>query len=507
MAMTTSNDFTLLSNVKPFKTTWKVEVKVLHSWTQHSNFSGGDSLEFVLVDKTGVKIHCTCKRIFVARVKKLQVGEWRLLENFSVTSATGKYRPTSHKFKLSIIGSSNVNNSSFKNEDEFLTLTPFQAILNGSLDSNILIDVIGQATDIGDVEVVQVLGKDKKKLELTLTDASEQLPCCLWGRFAEQVFRAYKVGKSPNFLCLLRFAKINVYKGQVQITNSFETSTLVINPAGYDLQDYQRLLPNNELALSNEDHEVVKTKGNKRQIDKWSLYPERSLLDIIMATEIEKCIVKATIYAIDTDWSWYYFGCVKCNFKKVTDITNRDVVPLKHVFRCDTCHQSVTNVAPKFKLHLIVKDDYGETKVMLLDTIAEPIVGVSADVLLGGSLEQIEDPEDLPEAITNLIGKTFKFGVYVNKDNVDYGADIFSIGKTWAADEIITEADDTLTTAVSSDRSSGQMSVISIESEDNTCLSSTPLSKRRGDGDVDDLASTSKKQCSKTIKLEKNNGE
>ncbi|CAN6813046.1 unnamed protein product, partial [Brassica oleracea] len=203
---------------------------------------------------------------------------------------------------------------------------------------------------------------------------------------------------------------------------------------------------------------------------------------------IEKCIVKATVCAIDTDWAWYYFGCVKCNFKKVTDITKRDVVPVKHLFHCDSCRQNVTNVAPQFKLHLLIKDDYGETKVMLLDTIAEPIVGVSADVLLGGSLEEVEDPEDLPDAITDLIGKTFKFGVYVNKDNVDY-------------------ADDTLTNAISSDRSSGQPSVISIESEDNTCLSSTPLSKRRIEVDIDDFSSTSKKQCFKAIKMEKNNGE
>ncbi|CAF2134266.1 unnamed protein product, partial [Brassica napus] len=41
------------------------------------------------------------------------------------------------------------------------------------------------------------------------------------------------------------------------------------------------------------------------------------------------------------------------------------------------------------------------------------------------------------------------------------------------------------------------VSYITIESEDNTCLSSTPLSKRKGDNEVDDLSSTSKKQCSK----------
>ncbi|CAN6967973.1 unnamed protein product [Brassica oleracea var. botrytis] len=331
MAMTTSINITLLSNVKPFKTTWKVEVKVLHPWTQHSNYSGGDSLEFILADKTvsGVKIHCTCKRLFLARVKRLQVGEWRFHENFSFTPATGKYRPTSHKFKLSITGNSNVN-SSLKNDDDFLTLTPFQVIINGSVDSKFLIDVIGQATDIGDIEVVPVLGKNKKKLELTLTDTCDQhIACCLWGRFAEQVFSAYKVG-------------------QVETTNAFEASTMVINPHGYDVHDYQRLMPTNELALSNDNREVVKPKGNKRQIDKWSLYPERSVLDIIMATEIEKCIVNATVCAIDTDWAWYYFGCVKCNFKKVTNITKRDVVPVKHMFHCDSCRQSVINVAPQY---------------------------------------------------------------------------------------------------------------------------------------------------------------
>ena len=49
MAIVPTEQITLLNHVKPFKTTWKVEVKVLHLWTQHSN---GDSLQFILADKT-----------------------------------------------------------------------------------------------------------------------------------------------------------------------------------------------------------------------------------------------------------------------------------------------------------------------------------------------------------------------------------------------------------------------------------------------------------------------
>lgn len=47
------------------------------------------------------------------------------------------------------------------------------------------------------------------------------------------------------------------------------------------------------------------------------------------------------------------------------------------------------STAVRFKLHLLLKDETGETKVMLLDTIAEPILGISAEVLLNGSLEEV----------------------------------------------------------------------------------------------------------------------
>ncbi|KAH0868032.1 hypothetical protein HID58_075054 [Brassica napus] len=232
--------------------------------------------------------------------------------------------------------------------------------MNGSLDYNFLIDVIGQPIDIGDIQVVPVQGKETKKLDFTLTDTEDhQIACCLWGRFAEHMLYAYKVAQvNKNFLFLLRFAKINVYKGQVQITNAFDSSTIEINPPGFDVQDYRQVLPKNELALTTGSHELAKHKGSKRQPDKW------------------------------------------------------------------------------FKLHLLIKDDTGETKVMLLDTIAEPILGVSAEVLLDGSLEEV--------------------------------------------------------------------SLVSMESEENTCLSSTPLSKRKGECEIDDFSSTSKKQCSKIMKHEKN---
>ncbi|KAH0869704.1 hypothetical protein HID58_076726 [Brassica napus] len=116
MAMVTSDTITLLNDVKPYKPTWKVEVKVLHSWILFL----AAIRPFIITNKTGVKIiHCTCKRLFLARVQKLQVGQWRFIENFSLTAAAGKYQPTSHKYKMAIISNSNITNSSLKTDDNF----------------------------------------------------------------------------------------------------------------------------------------------------------------------------------------------------------------------------------------------------------------------------------------------------------------------------------------------------------------------------------------------------
>ncbi|CAN7042861.1 unnamed protein product [Brassica rapa subsp. trilocularis] len=422
MAIVPTEQITLLNHVKPFKTTWKVEVKVLHLWTQHSN---GDSLQFILADKTGVKIHATCKRLFFARVQKLVVGQWRFIENFSLTAAAGNYRPTRHGYIILITSNTNVTNSSLQNDDNFLSLTTFPEIMNGNLDSKFLIDVIGHPIDIGNIQVVPVQGKETKKLELTLTDTyGHQIATCLWGLCAEHVLYAYKVGQvNQDFLCLLRFAKISVYMG-CQMT----------------------------------------------------------LLSLLVFHMFQSPMLHLSMF-LNLD----------------------SFIPLIYVF-------TNLEISIRFKLHLLLKDETGELPVMLLDTIDEHILGVSAEVLLDGSLEEVKDYEDLPNIINDLIGKTFKFGVYVSKDNVDYGCHIFNIGGTWSADEIFSQSDDdntedTTHVVVSCDHLPGQDSFVSIENAANTCFSSTPLSKRKVHNEIDDLSSTSKSRFSKIIKVEMNDGE
>lgn len=41
--------FTFLRDIRPYKTSWRVQVKVLHSWRQYTNLTG-ETLELVVAD-------------------------------------------------------------------------------------------------------------------------------------------------------------------------------------------------------------------------------------------------------------------------------------------------------------------------------------------------------------------------------------------------------------------------------------------------------------------------
>ena len=163
---------TPLKDVKPYKSGWKVHVKVLHSWKQY-NPVHGDTLEMVLSDEAvsilirswlfvvqrnmqlyvcsltfflffnlnqGCKIHASCKRTYMeSKGRLLPVGAWRHIQNFTLSPSTGMYRATDHPFKMSIIQNTAITRSPLINEDMFLSLVDFQTVLGGSLKTCFLI--------------------------------------------------------------------------------------------------------------------------------------------------------------------------------------------------------------------------------------------------------------------------------------------------------------------------------------------------------------------------------
>ncbi|KAF3563477.1 hypothetical protein DY000_02016351 [Brassica cretica] len=82
-------------------------------------------------------------------------------------------------------------------------------------------------------------------------------------------------------------------------------------------------------------------------------------------------------------------------------------------------------------------------------------------------LDELEDPNDLPEAINQVVGQTFTFGVYFQTEHIVYGTDIY------------------------------KSALHLTDGQDNNELLSTPFTKR--EEDAPDISSSTMKVCSKQV--------
>ncbi|XP_013624087.1 PREDICTED: uncharacterized protein LOC106330078 [Brassica oleracea var. oleracea] len=149
---------------------------------------------------------------------------------------------------------------------------------------------------------------------------------------------------------------------------------------------------------------------------------------------------------------------------------------------------------------------------MMLDSVAQSIIGSAATELWDGSYDKIEDPTILPQPIESLVGKSFCFGISLSTDNVNNGNTTFKVSEVWSGDKIQRIESQTETCSLldtySSTLSGGEVSLVDPNKESSSEGFSTPFSKRKeADADLLDMTSTSKKPCTQKIKMENTKSE
>ncbi|KAH0902293.1 hypothetical protein HID58_041796, partial [Brassica napus] len=199
-------------DLKPFKDASRVQVKLIHSWIQNPPYAD-ETLEMVLADQTDAKVQCSCKRTLIKRVQRnLPLGKWRVIQNMKISGTGGKYKPTKLGYKMNITNDTVFTDSDLTGDSSFLSLASYKEILNGSADTKCLIDIIGQAIDIGEVQIIQVHNEDRKRILFRIRDnIGNALACCLWGRYAEQIEHHLEKHVGEDIVCLIRFSKISEF--------------------------------------------------------------------------------------------------------------------------------------------------------------------------------------------------------------------------------------------------------------------------------------------------------
>lgn len=164
--------FNPVADLKPFKSMWKIRVKIIRLWKQFTA-AGGLTIEMVLIDanvsfyKTlfnrffwsvmsifilylflmscifiqGDKIHATVKKELVNQFDPfLAEGKTKMMINLSLNHSCGSYRTTNHLYKISFLATTRVKIC----EDLPRAINGFQPvnyreILDGTLNSDHLV--------------------------------------------------------------------------------------------------------------------------------------------------------------------------------------------------------------------------------------------------------------------------------------------------------------------------------------------------------------------------------
>ncbi|KAF2595712.1 hypothetical protein F2Q68_00011091 [Brassica cretica] len=241
---------------------------------------GGETIEMVFVDSRGDKIHGTVKKDEVGQFTHvLQQGQTKVQINFTVTHSSGSYWTTKHPYKVVFLPTTRVRICEVLPYN-MTGLEPvnYRAMLSAkllkcptlklclsmartprrSLWNCVILNVVGQVVEVSHIEVVSVNGKDTQKISVELCDTEdERLPLVLWGKFAEDISDAVQLRSENIVICVLRFGKIKVWKGNFvmfyerSVSNAYNVSDVSVNPENMaEVQAFIRLLPKDDLKLS-----------------------------------------------------------------------------------------------------------------------------------------------------------------------------------------------------------------------------------------------------------------
>ncbi|XP_057432415.1 replication protein A 70 kDa DNA-binding subunit C-like [Lotus japonicus] len=208
-----------VSKIDVSKETWAVVVKVIRLWLTPS-YSGSklpSSLEMVLMDSKGCKIHASIRRTLVYRFQN-QLSEGRVyqISFFGVCENGGEFRTTSHPYKINFHMHSSVRLMSSTsipgNPFSFMSLSD---VVFKEPDTSFLIDVIGILTRSSGEQQFEKHGKMQKRITIEIEQEGVRIEAAFFGKYVDEIVVQLASGDMTNAVVVVQFAKIKPFKGSL----------------------------------------------------------------------------------------------------------------------------------------------------------------------------------------------------------------------------------------------------------------------------------------------------
>ncbi|MCH79355.1 replication factor A protein [Trifolium medium] len=392
-----------VADIGPGKENVCIKVRVLRFWRVPAflNPSEASSVEMVLVDENGAKIHATIRKQLINTFETMvEEGGVYEMSHFSVFPQSGSYRTTLHPYKLLFQLKTKVAVCESSDITHFgLNVTSLAEISAYTHDYEFLVDVIGVMTGISAEKEYVREGKITKMVVIELTDHSGKCECALFGEYVDELKK--KMGKSSGGLpiVVVQFAKVKIFRDKASIQNVLHTTRILINPDIPEVETFK-----NSIAVHGIEYDTtVPLIGGcaKPSLEEelLRLHPKKSLAELSSLCEDGVFVVCAEVMRVVDGQDWWYPAC-KCH---------KAVVPDSGSYFCSACDRRVFQVILRFRVKFEVADGEASCVFVLFDSDMSYMLEKSCAFFVAQSKAKSAGVH--PIEFDSLVGKRMLFSI------------------------------------------------------------------------------------------------
>ncbi|GAU50770.1 hypothetical protein TSUD_410670 [Trifolium subterraneum] len=385
-----------VADILPNKEAIRIMVRVPRLWKVPSFFNTFDtnSIEMVLVDEKGSKIHASFRKqllyMFESNVQEVEMYQNSYL---TVIPCSGYYRTTLHPYKLIFQLKTKIQlvlNSAISNYG--LSLTNLAEVCAHQHDYEYLVDVVGLLNGIS-VER-EYIREDKvtKMIIIDLTDASGK--CALFGDYVDELNNKMSKEKEGLPDVVIQFAKVKIFRDKTSIQNVINTTRIFVNP---DIPEAEALKKGIDIHGIDVDNVVPVIGGHAKpslEEEFLRMHPKKKIADLYELEEDGVFAVFGIVYGIVKGQEWWYPAC-KCHGSVVAD---------SGAYYCNGCSKHVFQILPRFKVKIEVSHGDATCVFVLFDSEMSYIMEKSCAQFVAQA--KVSNDGSYPAEFESLVGKT-----------------------------------------------------------------------------------------------------
>ncbi|CAJ2644632.1 replication factor-A carboxy-terminal domain protein [Trifolium pratense] len=394
--------FDMVGSVSPGNVFWRFKVRVLRLWNVESftELNEVNSIEMVLIDEKGDKIHASIPReLLYLFCSKIIEGEVYKLFYFSVSKESGLYRTTPHPYKLNFEMKTKVQRCENSSIDHFgLSFTTVGEICDHGPRHDFLVDVVGLITGISAPREYIYHGKITKMIVFEITDNSGKCDCILSGHYVDDFEKILSSLDDGLPFVVVQFAKIRFFRGNVAIQSLLSTR-FYVNPLIPENLFFKGGLSLKGIDMSSRIPSIGPPAMASYEDDFLVNYPRTIIANLLERDEDGIYIVCATVDGLVEFSQWWYPGC-SCD---------RIVSASSGAFYCKQCVKLPFKMVPRFRVELRVGDGSGQAIFVVFDNDITMLLGKRCHDLV--SLAKDKDAGYCPFELDMLKGLELLFKV------------------------------------------------------------------------------------------------